>query len=89
MHVKLFGLCDNLGGIKTRTDDGRRLDPSVGDLSSNGWYNRRTGEIYFARFKIGKSRFGTPSSFDLSKHPDSKAALDETLEAGHPEAGRK
>jgi hypothetical protein len=42
--VKLLGLRDNLGGIKIRTDDGIRLDPSIGDPSRDDSYNRRTGE---------------------------------------------
>jgi hypothetical protein len=43
--MKLLGLRDNLDGIEIRTDDGRRLDPSVGDPSRDNSYNRRTGKI--------------------------------------------
>jgi hypothetical protein len=32
-QVIMLGLRDNLGGIKICTDDGRRLDPSVGNSS--------------------------------------------------------
>jgi hypothetical protein len=89
LQVKLLGLRDNLGGIEIRADDGRRFHPAVGDPSRADWYNRNTGEIYVAHFKTDKSRFGTPSSFKLSQHPGIKAAVDETLASGHPEAGRK
>jgi hypothetical protein len=40
-------------------------------------------------FKTGKSRSGTPYSFDMSKHPVVKAAVDETLAPGQPEARSK
>jgi len=89
LQVKLLGLRDNLGGIEIRGDDGRRFDPTVGDPSREDWYNRLSGEIYIAHFKTGKSRFGTPYSFDLSKHSDIKAAVDATLAPGHPETDRK
>jgi hypothetical protein len=62
---------------------------SVGDPSCDDWYNRRTGEIYIAVFKTGKSIFGTPYSFDLSKHPDINTAVDESLAPDYPEVDRK
>ena len=89
LQTKLLGLRDNLGGIEILRSDGRRYDPSVGDSSRFDWYNRNSGKIYIAHFKTGKSRFGSPYEFDISKHPEIKRAIDETLAPGHPEANRK
>jgi hypothetical protein len=89
LQVKLLGLRDNHGGIEIREDNGCMYSPSVGEASRDDRYNHRTIEIYIAHFKTGKSRFGTPYLFDMSKHVDIEASVDATLASWHPEEGRK
>ena len=43
LQVRLWGLRDNLGGIKIRENDGSFYDPTVGEESRKDWYNGRTG----------------------------------------------
>jgi hypothetical protein len=86
LDEKLLWLRNNLSDIEIRGNDGRHLDRIVGDPSRGEWYKRRNGEIFIAHFMTGKNRFGTPYRFDLSKQPDIKAAVDETLAPLHPEA---
>ena len=47
LHVRLFGMRDNLGWIEImRETDGMKFDPTIGDPLREDWLNRRIRIIY-------------------------------------------
>jgi hypothetical protein len=87
LQVRLWGLCDILGGIEIRETDGSYYDPNVGMESRKDWYNRRTGQLYVSHFKTQDSSVGKP--YDFLLEGDVRQAVDDTLAPGAPQPNRK
>ena len=67
--------------------DGRGFDPTIGDPSSEDWFNKRTGFIYISHFKTDKSAMETPYEFELDQTMCDD--IEVTLAPGGPEINRR